>query len=41
LTPREISEKSQITSDFLKSKEVEFIKIQVEIEELRQEVELI
>ncbi len=36
LTPRGISEKYQITADFLKRKEAEFIKMQMEIEELRK-----
>jgi len=38
LTPKGISEKYKITADFLKRKEAEFIKMQVEIEELRKEV---
>lgn len=38
LTPKGISEKYKITADFLKRKEAEFIKIQVEIEQLRKEV---
>ncbi len=39
LTPKGISEKCKITADFLKRKEAEFIKMQIEIEELRREVE--
>jgi len=38
LTPEGISKKYRITSDFLKRKEAEFIKMQVEIGELRCEV---
>lgn len=41
LTPKGISEKYKITAAFLKRKEAEFIKIQVEIEELKREVEQI
>ena len=41
LTPKGISEKYQVTSDFLRRKEAEFIKMQLEIEELRREVEQI
>ena len=36
LTPKGINEKYQITADFLKRKEAEFIKMQIEIEELRR-----
>ncbi len=39
LTPHGINEKYRITADFLKRKEAEFIKMQVEIEELRREME--
>jgi len=39
LTPEAISEKYRITADFLKRKESEFIKMKIEIEELRREVE--
>lgn len=38
LTPRGISEKYKITADFLKRKEAEFIKMQIEIEELKREL---
>lgn len=38
LTPKGITEKYRVTRDFLKRKEVEFIRMQVEIEELRREV---
>ena len=38
LTPEGISERYKITSAFLKRKEAEFIKMQVEIEELRKAV---
>jgi EPS-associated MarR family transcriptional regulator len=36
LTPKGVGEKYKITADFLKRKEAEFIKMQVEIEELRK-----
>lgn len=39
LTPAGIIEKYKITADFLKRKEAEFIKMQLELEELRREVE--
>ena len=35
LTPKGIKEKYNVTADFLKRKEAEFIKMQVEIEELK------
>jgi len=41
LTPEGISERYKITSAFLKRKEAEFIKMQMEIEELKREVEQI
>jgi len=36
LTPKGVSEKYYITADFLKRKEAEFIKTQLEIEELKR-----
>jgi len=39
LTPKGVTEKYKITSDFLKMKEAEFIKMQMEIEELRKEIQ--
>ena len=38
LTPKGVKEKYSITADFLKRKEAEFIKMQVEIENLRREL---
>ena len=40
LTPRGIKEKYKITLEFLKRKEAEFVKMQMEIEELRREIEI-
>jgi len=41
LTPHGIKEKYRITSAFLKRKEAEFIKMQIELDELRREVGLV
>jgi len=41
LTPKGVREKYKITSDFLKRKEAEFIKMQIDIEELRCEIKQI
>ena len=38
LTPKGVKEKYKITADFLKRKEAEFIKMQMEIEELRNDL---
>lgn len=39
LTPKGVKEKYSITADFLKRKESEFIRMQMEIEELRKEIQ--